>query len=44
MAAGSFGKIKRTGGLLTTVLGGLIKPIAGGISGLASWGAGKLRG
>ena len=43
MAAGSFQKIRRSGGLFST-LAGFAKPIASGISSLASWGASKLRG
>ena len=45
MAAGFFGKTKRTGGLITAAVAGLGIPlIAKGISGLAKWGASKLRG
>ena len=43
MAAGSFQKIRRTGGIFSA-LANFAKPIASGISSLASWGANKLRG
>ena len=44
MAAGSFGKMKKTGGLITGAIAGLGIPlIAKGVSGLAKWAAGKLR-
>lgn len=46
MAAGNFGKMKRTGGLpaLAAVAPMLIKPAFGGIAGFANWASQKLRG